>query len=656
MHKFLRFLTLLLYSISGFSQTAESKMVPFTIGYTPSNPPQVQLRWNKITGTTNTAVWRKQFTESGWTVIATGIGINDTAFADTAFKVGVAYEYQVVKTVSGSTISGVQAAGKEIAPPRQRMECLIVADSSLYRRLTKEIDSFITLIELDGWKVKRITTAPTETSIMVKNKIMGWNDALSGSAEKSIVLIGKVPIPYSGNLAPDAHPEHVGAWPADCYYGELINTAWNDVSVTTSGATLRAENKNMPGDGKFDESTIPDLIEGQVGRIYLDSLPVMGVSADSLYKRYFNKIFRYKNKDIVIPRTACIEDRLGALGTEWPGRNVFQNAYSLVGKDSTIWAPNTFLSKLKSTPFLFAQVTSTGGYTQVVNVASSLQVKDSMNAVFQGYFGSYFGDWDNTNNFLRSAIAGNGLNLTAVWGGRPQWLFHHMALGKSVGYSAKITQNNVSTYYAGAFANGVHIGLMGDPTLKLHVVAPSKNIRINAISDKTAVKVDWDPVAENVSSYYIFRSDSLRGWYALYDSVDATKTTYTDTKPKVGKSAYMVRAAKLENTPNGSYYNLGLGSRATIDSVVMKVNPSAVFYMSMPQLTITPIGPLLRFACDQSNLPITTLVMNSVGQIMREITWQNGGAVDMSEYISGTYLLQFYARGNFVESKKYIKH
>lgn len=655
MNKFYIFLFAFFYWMSGFSQTAESKMVPFTITYTKSNPPQIQLRWNKITGTTSTAVWRKQFNESGWTVIGSGITINDTVYTDTAFKVGVSYEYQVVKTVSGVSISGVQAAGLEITPSRQKMECLVITDSALYGRLTKEIDSFIELIELDGWKVKKINSIPTETSVSVKNKIVSWNNTISSSAEKSIVLVGKVPIPYSGNLAPDAHPEHVGAWPADCYYGELFNTAWNDVSVTTTGATSRAENKNIPGDGKFDESAIPDLIEGQVGRIYLDSLPVMGVTADSLYKRYFSKVFRYKNKGIVIPRTACIEDRLGALGTEWPGRNVFQNAYSLVGKDSTVWAPNAFLTTVKSKPFLFAQVTSTGGYTQVINVATAAQVKDSMNAVFQGYFGSYFGDWDNNNNFLRSAIAGNGLNLTAVWGGRPQWLFHHMALGKSVGYSAKITQNNVSTYFAGAFGNGVHIGLMGDPTLKLHVVAPVKNVHADAISNKTEVKLDWDAVVDNVSRYYIFRSDSLKGFYALHDSVDASKTTYTDVKPKVGKSAYMVRAAKLENTTNGSYYNLGLGSRTIVDSVVMKVIPSSVSNTTNYQIGMIQDGQQLKFSCDQPNKTISVLLINSAGKIVRQFDWQEAAATDVSNLSAGVYLVQFYEGGIILETKKYIK-
>ena len=31
---------------------------------------------------------------------------------------------------------------------------------------------------------------------------------------KAVFLFGHLPVPYSGNLNPDGHPQHQGAWPA----------------------------------------------------------------------------------------------------------------------------------------------------------------------------------------------------------------------------------------------------------------------------------------------------------------------------------------------------------------------------------------------------------------------------------------------------------
>ena len=68
--------------------------------------------------------------------------------------------------------------------------------------------------------------------------------------------------------------------------------------------------------------------------------------------------------------------------------------------------------------------------------------------VFTMFFGSYFGDWDSQNNFLRAALATTNYTLTSAWVGRPYWHFHHMALGETIGFSTRVTQNNQRILYA----------------------------------------------------------------------------------------------------------------------------------------------------------------------------------------------------------------
>src|SRR5690606_37852616 len=52
--------------------------------------------------------------------------------------------------------------------------------------------------------------------------------------------------------------------------------------------------------------------------------------------------------------------------------------------------------------------------------------------VFTILFGSYFGDWNNSNNFMRAPLA-SGTTLTNFWAGYPNWYVQHMGLGETIG-------------------------------------------------------------------------------------------------------------------------------------------------------------------------------------------------------------------------------
>ena len=88
------------------------------------------------------------------------------------------------------------------------------------------------------------------------------------------------------------------------------------------------------------------------------------------------------------------------------------------------------------------------------------------------FFGSYFGDWDSQNDFLRAVLGTANYTLTSAWAGRPNWICHHMGLGLTIGFSALLTQTNSGLYDTGIEYAEVHIALMGDPTLRMHIVAP----------------------------------------------------------------------------------------------------------------------------------------------------------------------------------------
>jgi hypothetical protein len=190
-------------------------------------------------------------------------------------------------------------------------------------------------------------------------------------------------------------------------------------------------------------------------------------------------------------------------------------------------------------------------------VATTTQLATSdPRIVFAMLFGSYFGDWDSPNNLLRAALATPNYTLTSAWVTRPYWHFHHMGLGETIGFSTRLTQNNDGTLYsANGFQNFVHIALMGDPTLRMHVVGPPSNLV--AASDAGGVKLTWNPSSDTVLGYHVYRSTNAAGPFTRLNGSLITDTNYVDAE--VGTNVYMVRAVKLEVSGSGSYYNASQG-------------------------------------------------------------------------------------------------
>jgi hypothetical protein len=263
---------------------------------------------------------------------------------------------------------------------------------------------------------------------------------------KALFLLGHVPVPYSGNLNPDGHPDHQGAWPADVYYGD-VNGIWTDASVsspTNAGAAARTQ--NVPGDGKFDQSVLPSAMELQVGRVDLWGMTSFALSETQLLKNYLDKDHNYRKKLTTVANAGVIDDNFGYFNAEAFAANGFKTFSPLVNAGNVLSA-DYFTSMTGGNGYQWSygcgggSYTSAGGIGQTTNFASS-----NLQGTFTMLFGSYFGDWDVPNNFLRAPLC-QGRTLTSVWAGRPHWALHHMGMGENIGYSAWVTQNNSNTYF-----------------------------------------------------------------------------------------------------------------------------------------------------------------------------------------------------------------
>jgi len=453
-----------------------------------SNTPRITLSWTQRQQSKIAAqkVYRrlKNSTGENWDLQAS-LASNATSYADTTAMYGVEYEYWMQRTFSGISPSpaiGYLSAGIDVPATENRGTLLLVIDNTMVAPLAAEITQLQTDLAGDGWTVQTLTALRTDTAANIKAQIKSAY-TVDPAHVKMVYLLGHVPVPYSGNIAPDGHGDHVGAWPADGYYGDMDGT-WTDSSVSNTVAS-RTNNDNIPGDGKFDQNYLPSAEELMVGRVDLHSMtraPSVATTETMLLRRYLQKAHNFRHKQgpyATIPRRSVMRDGFGQFGSEAFAISGWSWMFSAVGTTvdeapSGQWFSASYAG---GKDYLVGYGNGGGSYESADTVGNTVDfgLKPSR-AVFTSLFGSYFGDWDSANNFLRAPLAGNAttdsLGLTCFWGGRPARFMHHLGMGETVGFATMMSHNSHfwGVSYQPNSYSGVHCGLMGDPALRLHIV------------------------------------------------------------------------------------------------------------------------------------------------------------------------------------------
>ena len=170
--------------------------------------------------------------------------------------------------------------------------------------------------------------------------------------------------------------------------------------------------------------------------------------------------------------------------------------------------------------------------------------------------GSYFGDWNEIDNFTRACLGTPTYGLGAVWcGGDTGYAkavdLASCGLGESVGAAFLQHLNNINTFPQGAHRE---LAWLGDPTLRLQVTGPPANLIANATQSTVALL--WTPSAETNVQYFIYRSSSPGGPFTNHVAT-VSVNAWTDTAaPPPGSRTYGVKTAQLVVTGSGSYTNL----------------------------------------------------------------------------------------------------
>lgn len=527
-----------------------------------TSPPQITLNWRNNGDGLPYYVQRRAKDAPLWDDPVV-LPSDATSYVDSSVSSDMIYEYGITQGLPPSTaVSGYIMVGINAPVVDFRGRIILIVDSTVAPSLENELGQLQQDLVGDGWLVVRHDVSRDSGPPDVKALIQAEYQADSANT-RAVFLVGHVPVPYSGDINPDDHSNHKGAWVADTYYGDM-DGQWMDATVFDTGAA-RASNRNVPGDGKFDQSTIPADLKLEVGRVDFNDMPSFSpLSEVDLLRAYLNKDHQYRIGAILEPRRGLIFDGFGESGGLAYAASGWRNFAPLFSSENIAEVGSGgFLPAVQADGYLWSYAGG-GGDQNYVDCYGVGQTSDFVNmqirTIFLMFFGSYFGDWDNTDCIFRAALA-SGECLGVTWVGIPHWFFHPMAVGETIGYCTQITQNNADSYVPNNFARSVHISLLGDPALRLHVVAPPSSLQADTSSG--SVTLTWQSAADsNAQGYQVYRSGDPNGPFTKLTSSPVSDLSYVDA-PAPGSYTYMIRTVKLESTPSGSYFNLSQGAFVT---------------------------------------------------------------------------------------------
>jgi hypothetical protein len=345
-----------------------------------------------------------------------------------------------------------------------------------------------------------------------------------------------------------------------------------------------------------------------------------------------NKANMYKTKQFTANERALIDDNFTAFseGFSSGGYRNFSTMFGPANVDNTL----DLRTATTADSYMWSYGCGAGSYTSCSGIGNTGDLAgDSLQTIFVALFGSYFGDWDSNNNFLRAVIA-QGQTLNTFWSGRPIWSVHHMALGGNVGFSSNVTQNNTNDYFGstlGLFKKWVHISLLGDPTVRMHYLLPPTDLIL--VNNNNVADLTWTASIDATIGYNIYRIEQGASAYLKLNGSPVTTTSYTDlTVPNGGIFTYVVKAVALKTTASGSYYNQSLGIR---DSEVFTLSTDE----STKELVILYPNPNKDGLIHVTGINISSIeVFDHFGREV-EVAYENG-IIDASSLEHGQYIVK----------------
>lgn len=558
---------LFLLPISAFSQSAtigEKFAVKIKVTNFTSN--SVSFSWTSD-AVVSTSIYRKEISDTWWTRLKRNH--STLTYTDNSITDAKEYEYkfQVNTGTNPSVAYGYISFGSNIPQVTNRGNILLLVDDRFETTLASEINTLKRDLISEGWNPSAAYCNKDTSVSYVKSVVDGIHatNALDG-----IYIIGHIPIPYSGSIYPDGHTDHRGAWPTDLYYASDASD-WTDNSVNHTNSS-RPANSNLRGDGKFDNDEMRGETFCPISRIDFYNLPQVASNETTTLKNYLDKASSYKHGGFTALDKGVVDDNFQTF-SEGFSFNGHMNFSSLFG-DSV--SKSSLLSTLQSDTYKWSYACGGGTDSSLSGVGSVTTLKNSdYQGVFSMVFGSYFGDWNTEDNFMRSLLA-DGKMLTTCWAGRPNWFFHHMGLNNPIGTSSKMSvENSSNSWYLntssydiyGYYSNGVHMQLLGDMSLRQNYKKAISTFNTAYNTNTSSVDLTWTPpVGELVTEYKIYKSSDSLDNFTLLTTMLSTDSTFSDSLIASTGNYYYISYVTLDTTNSGSYYNRSTGTYASSDT------------------------------------------------------------------------------------------
>lgn len=595
---------ILLLSASAFAQPTNlpcdvaSQLI---VGYSTISSNSITLLWPGNANATARSVARRVYTNNpafwtSWSNLYSSVVSADQSgtYIDTNVSTGVHYEYEIGMLLTNVVCDGATnrpnwyyeyiSTGIEVPTVATRGNVCLLVESGVAAALASRLTILTNDLVMSGYKVYRHDIAAddvgsgTWSNSVVATKTTVTNDFSSDPTSRwTLFIVGHVPVPYSGDSSPGGHLDNLGAHPVDWYYTITNAAAWTDSTVNDTSSGFPAQ-KNIPSDGKFDQSDVPAIPRMQVGRVDLRNLPAFPSTETQLLQQYLDRDHQWRIGNIQVRNLGLINSN---------------NNAGLINRGKPVDEHNTLASFFGTTNqtmlgawlgdgsnvngYISAANSGQGNYNDDLNIGTTTNfVYTNLYVPFTRTYGSYYGDWDTamvTNSFLQAPLANAGYALNVYYGPNVMNM-DSPAMGETWGQklleSAANNSMFANRYKSGAYIQGgtlfdgavslrSYISLLGDPTLNMYPVKPPSNVVVQANGTNAAIYWSASPDT-NIVGYYVYRAPSTnRNAFTVLTSVP-TNAPLTDVGGMDTNNTWWVRAVKREGGSNRSFNALSQGS------------------------------------------------------------------------------------------------
>lgn len=563
-------------------------------------------------------IYRRVSGNTQWGSPVRNFGSAISSWTDSEVSVGTLYEYAFRKPAVPSLVHlyaynyGYLNAGIDVDQSGPRGTVIVAIAENVIAGNELILDRFYADLIGDGWEVDIITTPYFDNNSFsrdfangnylstgaglhghdavrdLKNRIRAIYQA-DPDGVKMLYFLGHTPTAQSGQEVghPDGHGSR-GPYVADSYFADL-DGIWTDSGTNSpqyyddhptppSGAvTFELTLPNVPGDGIFDQNTMPSQLELAYGRVdpmdnHNGSISVTGKTHAESIADYLEKVHRYRHvkpfglegNEQLAGRRAQIRwnpgGQMGAISTGTYFLQIFgpDKIEDFVRTNSlpAAVAPNDnedVQQTIDHGPFLY--------YGQNSAPPPSTDIGGA--AVHRFSMQSWWGDWWAHVASRQNLFSDTNMVLTWLYTGRftGELRLHPLGSMGTFGEAHKLSVN----YEYNQILQGLNVApnngevndaflrdLVGDPTLRMFPVEPVSDLL--ATKDRESVLLNWSAPVETseLVGYRVLRARSLTDSFTLLDG-NVSGTSFTDNAPLSGPAIYQVQAVHRVPTGSGTF-------------------------------------------------------------------------------------------------------